>query len=103
MITFFTKPAVRNCIVGGGVAGLAFVAPFAQASCAKVSPDHHRCGDIGQVPGGLVQMLGTATSSGPDIVVVPDQTIGEERTVLPPEYTKFRRFQDARANPKVDL
>ena len=105
MRTFFTNASLRDWFVIAGAASLAFGAPVTELACAKMAPDQHRCGDIGQAPGGLAQMIAasTATSSGTDFVVIEDQTIGEEREVLPPEYTKIRLFQDLRPNPKADL
>ena len=105
MRTFFTNASLRDWFVIAGAASLAFGAPVAELACAKMAPDQHRCGDIGQAPGGLAQMIAasTAASLSADFSVVVDQTLGEEREVLPPEYAKFRLFQDLRADPKSDL
>ena len=105
MTTVCTKPKLRDCAVGAGLAGLVFVVPFAELACAKMAPDQHRCGDIGQAPGGLAQMIAasTAASLSAGFSVVVDQTLGEERDVLPPEHTKFRLFQDLRTKPKANL
>ena len=53
---------------------LAFGAPVAELACAKMVLDQHRCGDVGQAPGGLAQMIATSTSasSGWDFVAVVD-------------------------------
>ena len=105
MITFSTKPRLWGWFVIANAAGLALGVPMAELACAKMAPDQHRCGDIGQAPGGLAQMIApsTAASLSAGFSVVVDQTIGDEREVLPPEHTKFRLFQDLRAKPKANL
>ena len=105
MRTFSTEPRLRDWFVIASAAGLALGAPMAELACAKMAPDQHRCGDIGQAPGGLAQMIApsTAASLSAGFSVVVDQTIGDEREVLPPEHTKFRLFQDLRAKPMANL